>query len=198
MARKKVRRTAKRVKKVVKSAARKVKSAVKRTSAPTILAKRVFLDTYAREHATTLRVLRAFPAGQSDFRPHPRSQSVSELAYTLLFEQELKRRALSGGPIMGGGDPPAKPASFEAAIDQFDRGYRAIVEQLEKTSDSKLAGTVQFPTAPGQMGNWPVMDFLWFILHDQIHHRGQLSVMVRMAGGKVPSIYGPSGDEPWF
>ena len=32
---------------------------------------------------------------------------------------------------------------------------------------------------------------------DRIHHRGQLSVYVRMAGGKVPSIYGPSADDPW-
>jgi uncharacterized damage-inducible protein DinB len=35
------------------------------------------------------------------------------------------------------------------------------------------------------------------MLHDQIHHRGQFSVYLRMVGGKVPSIYGPSGDEPW-
>jgi uncharacterized damage-inducible protein DinB len=48
------------------------------------------------------------------------------------------------------------------------------------------------------MGNIPVGDFSWFVLHDQIHHRGQLSVYVRMAGGKVPSIYGPSHDEPWM
>jgi uncharacterized damage-inducible protein DinB len=41
------------------------------------------------------------------------------------------------------------------------------------------------------------LDFLWLMLTDQIHHRGQLSVYARMAGGKVPSIYGPSFDEPW-
>ena len=43
----------------------------------------------------------------------------------------------------------------------------------------------------------PVIDVLWFMLTDSIHHRGQLSVYVRMAGGRVPSIYGPSADEPW-
>jgi len=40
-------------------------------------------------------------------------------------------------------------------------------------------------------------DILWMALHDMIHHRGQLSVYIRIAGGKVPSIYGPSADEPW-
>jgi uncharacterized damage-inducible protein DinB len=38
----------------------------------------------------------------------------------------------------------------------------------------------------------------WMILSDQIHHRGQFSVYLRMAGGKVPSIYGPTADEPWM
>jgi uncharacterized damage-inducible protein DinB len=36
------------------------------------------------------------------------------------------------------------------------------------------------------------------MLYDTIHHRGQLSVYMRLAGARVPSIYGPSGDEPWF
>jgi uncharacterized damage-inducible protein DinB len=60
-----------------------------------------------------------------------------------------------------------------------------------------VEGTVQFFVAPKQVGDIPAESFLWFMLHDQIHHRGQLSVYVRMAGGKVPSIYGPSADEPW-
>ena len=44
----------------------------------------------------------------------------------------------------------------------------------------------------------PAFDVLWGILMDSIHHRGQFSVYLRMAGGKVPSIYGPSADEPWM
>jgi uncharacterized damage-inducible protein DinB len=40
----------------------------------------------------------------------------------------------------------------------------------------------------------PIGGFLWFILFDAIHHRGQLSAYIRPMGGKVPAIYGPSGD----
>src|SRR6185503_11019777 len=94
---KKAKTAAKKVKKAVKSAARKVKAVAKRGSyGPS--AKQIFLDTAAREHAVTLRVLRAFPPGSDDFRPHPRSQSLGELCYTMLFEQELNNRALKGGP----------------------------------------------------------------------------------------------------
>jgi uncharacterized damage-inducible protein DinB len=60
-----------------------------------------------------------------------------------------------------------------------------------------LEGTVTFYVAKGVLGDMTVSDFAWFMLFDQIHHRGQLAVYVRMAGGKVPSIYGPSADEPW-
>jgi len=55
-----------------------------------------------------------------------------------------------------------------------------------------------FMVAPKQKGEVPLADFVEFMLGDQIHHRGQLSVYLRMAGGKVPSIYGPSADEPWM
>lgn len=48
-----------------------------------------------------------------------------------------------------------------------------------------------------KMGSMRKLDLLRFMLNDHIHHRGQLSVYLRMSGGKVPSIYGPSKDEPW-
>src|SRR5439155_23140414 len=63
--------------------------------------------------------------------------------------------------------------------------------------DRQLSSTIKFYTAPKQMGDVRRQDFLWQMLNDMIHHRGQLSVYLRMAGGKVPSIYGPSKDEPW-
>jgi uncharacterized damage-inducible protein DinB len=69
--------------------------------------------------------------------------------------------------------------------------------EFEKMPDARLGETVKFPAGKNQMADYPVGEFLWFMLLDSIHHRGQLSVYIRPAGGKVPSIYGPSGDEPW-
>jgi len=56
---------------------------------------------------------------------------------------------------------------------------------------------VKFFSAPKTMGDYQRIGFMWFLLSDQIHHRGQFSIYSRMADGKVPSIYGPSADEPW-
>ena len=57
---------------------------------------------------------------------------------------------------------------------------------------------MKFFVGPKQLGDYTRLEFCWFLLHDEIHHRGQFSIYLRMAGAKVPSIYGPSADEPWM
>jgi uncharacterized damage-inducible protein DinB len=57
---------------------------------------------------------------------------------------------------------------------------------------------VKFMVAPKTMGDLRCADVLWMLMMDSIHHRGQFSIYLRMADGKVPSIYGPSADEPWM
>ena len=97
-----------------------------------------------------------------------------------------------------GGGMPKTPTDFAMIVDQFDSEYNALVELIKKSPDKALQGTVDFPVGPGKIAPWPKLEFMYFMLHDQIHHRGQYSVYVRMAGGKVPAIYGPSADEPWM
>jgi uncharacterized damage-inducible protein DinB len=172
------------------------KAAARKARAPEFSPKKQFLDTFTREHATTLKVLRALPPEQSEFRPHPRSNSARDLAFTFVMEQELIKKALTDTLVLGSGMPKA-PDDFRAIVAQFENDHRSLVDLIKRLPDSKFDETVKFPTGPGQMGDWPKMAFAWFLLSDQIHHRGQLSVYVRMAGGKVPSIYGPSADETW-
>ena len=160
--------------------------------------KQMFLDTFTQEHATTLKVLRAFPLAQSEFKPHDRSQSARTLAWTFVVEQALITMALTNSLKLGEGFPKP-PADMGAIVDQFDSDYKALVELIKKTPDAQFnTGTVKFYSGPGKVADFPIPQFTWFMLCDQIHHRGQLSVYVRMAGGKVPSIYGPSADEPWM
>jgi uncharacterized damage-inducible protein DinB len=71
-------------------------------------------------------------------------------------------------------------------------------DSVRKASDADLNKTVKFFVAPKKMGDVRRLDFLWLLLMDMVHHRGQFSVYLRMADGKVPSIYGPSADEPWM
>jgi uncharacterized damage-inducible protein DinB len=158
--------------------------------------KQRFLARYEVEHAKTLNVLRAFPGDKSEFRPHERSNSAHSLAWTFVIEEQLLLKAMRGEDVLGGGFPPA-PDSWDKILDAFTKGYDDVVSALTDPEDGDLPGTVKFFTGPKQMGDVPRASFANFMLDDQIHHRGQFSVYIRMCGGKVPSIYGPSADEPW-
>ena len=156
-----------------------------------------FIDALTREHEKTNRVVRAFPAEQSELKPHARSNSARQIVWTFAVEEILILKALKNELKIGGGFPPA-PERWDDVTGAFERSQADVMAALESASDDDFSGTVQFPTGPQTIGDIPKMEFFWFILCDQIHHRGQLSVYLRLAGGKVPSIYGPSADEPWF
>jgi uncharacterized damage-inducible protein DinB len=163
--------------------------------------KQQFLDGFKRETATTMKVLKAYPTDKLDLRASPTSVTARDLAWLFVMEQGLAAKALTTGFDWSTppGKPPAPPDSLDAIIKGVEDANKRTVGLVEDTPDERLTGeTVKFFVGPKTLGDIPKIDFLWFLLCDQIHHRGQLSVYLRMAGGKVPSIYGPSGDEPWF
>lgn len=162
-------------------------------------AKQAFLDTYEHEHETTMRVLRAYPEDELDLRPHEKCKTARELAWvfvlermlgTMVFKDEFDAENMSG-------EPPPPPESWDALLAALDEAHQEFGDLIRSTPDDELDREVRFFTGPGTLGEIPRMDWLWFLLHDQIHHRGQFSVYLRMADGRVPSIYGPSADEPW-
>ena len=154
-----------------------------------------FLDAFQREHATTRKLVHAFPAEQSSFKPHERSSTAFQLAWTFVIEERFILKTIKHEFSLGQGFP-TPPATWAEVLAELDTVSSEIVTAL-RDPGTKLDGTVTFYTAPKQTGEIPSDQFMWFLLSDQIHHRGQLSVYVRMTGGKVPSIYGPSADEPW-
>ena len=155
------------------------------------------LEAYERETATTLKVLRAYPEDQSELQPHHLCKPARELAWMFAGELRLASAALRGTFDMSKFLKPA-PATLGEVIASFERARDEALDVIRNASDDMLSGTTKFFTAPKTMGDIPNVPFLWFLLHDHIHHRGQFSIYLRMAGGKVPSIYGPSADEPWF
>jgi uncharacterized damage-inducible protein DinB len=160
-------------------------------------AKQQFLDVFKRESATTRRVLKALAEVDTEQRPHETSPCAREIVSTFTIEQGAIAAALTDNWQWPPKFPPA-PATFSEALANFEATNHAVLQAIENTPDTRLNDTVTFFTGPKQVGDVPVIDLMWFMLLDHIHHRGQLSVYLRMAGGKVPSIYGPSKDEPWM
>ena len=162
--------------------------------------KKYFLDAYEREHAITMKVLRAFPPDQSELRPHTMCKSARELAWVFVLERGLGKVGLANVFASGnaGGPSPAAPASWDAVLVALEAAHAEFRDTFASYTDEQLLEPIKFFGGPKTLIDMPRMEFAWFLLADQIHHRGQLSIYLRMAGGKVPSIYGPSADEPWF
>lgn len=161
-----------------------------------------FLETYDREHETTMRVLRAYPTDQLDLRPHEKLKNARELAWVFALESGLGRKIwndeFAKGMPSGNQPPPSAPEDWEQLLGGIEAAYHDFRGLVAGASDDDFHQEVHFFTAPKTLGGMSRKDMSWMLLHDQIHHRGQFSVYLRMAGGKVPSIYGPTADEQWI
>jgi uncharacterized damage-inducible protein DinB len=159
--------------------------------------KEMFLQTWDREFQTTMKVLKAYPANKLDFKPHERSRSARELAWVFVEEEQFVDMVCKGQIDFSAAQPKA-PATMEEILAAFEKNHKEMAGKIKNLSDKDYDSMMKFMVGPNQMSDLRRADILWMIMMDQVHHRGQLSVYVRLAGGKVPSIYGPTADEPWM
>ena len=161
--------------------------------------KEQLLKSWQRETPITLKLLKAYPEDRAEFRPHEKSQRAIQLSWAFVIGQITCQRLLDG-TFKFPPEFPTAPKRLNELITVFETEHANHMEKLQRAEDSDLIQTVKLidPYAgPGQWKDLTKSYFMWFLLCDHIHHRGQLSVYQRLAGGKVPSIYGPSADEPW-
>lgn len=149
-----------------------------------------------QEIQTTLRVLKAYPEDKLDLRPSEKSRTARELAWVLVNDTRAFGGALDGTLNLAG--TPKAPQSLREIITALEESRKELSSKLGRLSDQHLQNTVKFPVGPKKMGDVPLNAFGWVTIKDHVHHRGQFSVYLRMAGGKLPSIYGPTADEPWM
>ncbi len=157
--------------------------------------KESYLTLKKREYPTTLKVLRSMPEAHRDVKPGPKSKTAIELAWIFVTEERLIQ-ALLRNEKLGMGAP--HPATFAEIISDYETAHAETVAMVEEMSDEELDETAPFFVGPKTPGDIPKIRLAWMLLLDMIHHRGQFSVYLRVADAKVPSIYGPSADEPWM
>jgi uncharacterized damage-inducible protein DinB len=161
----------------------------------TLTEKETHLAQQEFEHGTTLRVLRAYPPEKASFKPHETSMTALETAWMMVGMKLDPDEIMSSEMKMTG--PPPVPKTWAELIAGYEQAHAEYVRKLRAIPDEALNGTVRVPISKDRTEEQRRGDVLWYFLHGLVHHRGQLSVYLRMVGGKVPSIYGPSGDEPW-
>jgi uncharacterized damage-inducible protein DinB len=151
-----------------------------------------FLSLRRREFETTLRVLQAYPEDQAQMRPAAKSRTAAELARTLANEERVIAALIEGGAVNPSAWITDVPSSMAPMISAWQEAVAKNDELIAKLASDDLARIVDFYGR-----RIPLADALWIELLDHIHHRGQFSVYLRVAGAKVPSIYGPTADVAW-
>lgn len=155
-----------------------------------MISKQDLIKMLPKEFATTLKVLNTFPENKLEFSPHERSQTAKRLITTFIFEMYLVKIYVFNENINRSAFTEYKPDDLTTLISDFKKHSSDVLSHLEELSEDKLNNVVEFAGTKFTVG-----EFILMMLHDQIHHRGQLTVYVRITGGKVPSIYGPSADD---
>jgi uncharacterized damage-inducible protein DinB len=141
-----------------------------------------------------VRVLKAVPQGRLDYRPDPKARTAGELAWLLAAEEGALVTLLDTGTIEWKEQKP--PASADEIVAAFERNAAAVNERLGRLDEAGWQKKVRFLMEGAPAWEDTLGEFVWGFLFDEIHHRGQLSTYLRPMGGKVPSIYGPSADDP--
>jgi uncharacterized damage-inducible protein DinB len=150
-----------------------------------------FRERHRLEAAITAKVLRAMSPDMLDFRPHPESSTIAVIAWTMVRCLCICNRLTYSSVAE---IPRDSPPEYEALLAAFENETRELnVRLLEMTQrDWEAERTVK--AGNRILLQQPLGTSLWLFHVDSIHHRGQLSVLLRPLGAKVPSIYGPSGD----
>ena len=153
----------------------------------------LFLNAWDREAENTVKLLRALPAAQYDFRPDAGGRSLGELAWHLAEGDAYMSCGIEAGKFDFGMKPPniERPRTVEALAPGYERIHREAVARIRKLKPEDLDRTIPFFTGP-----MTIRDILWnAVVSHGIHHRGQLALMCRLAGGVCPGLYGPNREE---
>jgi uncharacterized damage-inducible protein DinB len=158
------------------------------------------LQELDQESATTRRVLERVPADKLAWKPHAKSMSLGELALHLAMSPAYicnwAMQDVTEFPAEGGGGNPS-PKSTAEILTAHDDGVAHAKKSLSSLGDAGLQqmwkATKGGATVFGPMPKAALVRAI--VMNHTYHHRGQLSVYLRLLDVPVPSIYGPSADE---
>ncbi|MGE5277093.1 MAG: DinB family protein [Acidobacteriota bacterium] len=153
-----------------------------------------YAECFKAEKPKFVRVIRAVPEDQLAYRPHPRSASAGDLVW--LLASELRDASELVDNLRVSYVQSSAPKTLAESAAAYERNADELEKRLSKMDDARWQQKAQFLMDGNVAWESTLGDMLFGFLFDAIHHRGQLSSYLRPMGAKVPSIYGPSADDP--
>ena len=148
------------------------------------------------EARATRRALERIPEDKLDWRPHPKSMSLGQLAFHIASTPAGVARVAARDTIEAPGfDQPAAPGKAEI-LAAHDHSIAAASEFLRGLDDARAEGMWTMVKGGRTLMSVPRIEFIRMVMLRHIyHHRGELCVYLRLLDVPVPAIYGPSADE---
>lgn len=153
-----------------------------------------FRAVWNSEAENTIRLFEALPINQYDFRPDPKGRSIGELAWHLSEIDACLTFGIAEGRFSLEDEPPdlKRPREIKLLAPGFRRVHEQAVARLRTLQSDQLDHAVTF--FDGR--RLTIREVLWDqLLHHLIHHRAQLVLLCRMAGGTPPGLYGLNREE---
>ncbi len=159
--------------------------------------KDALLPEFDHEMATTRRVIERVPDGKFAYKPHDKSMTMGRLASHIA---DMPTWAVSGITLdsldLAAGHKPFEAASQAELLAAFDKNASAARSAIAGATDETFMKNWSLKNGATTLMTMPKIAVVRsFVLNHIIHHRGQLSVYLRLNDVPVPSIYGPSADE---
>jgi hypothetical protein len=162
-----------------------------------------FAAQLEREAALSRKALERVPEGRADWKPHEKSMPLGYLAQLVAtmpswFWMMVEQDSLDLNPPGGGGYKPPATDTTAKLLAALDDTTAQGVAALRKTNDTHLATTWKLLVARNVVMEKPRHEVIADTFTHLAHHRGQLTVYLRLNEAPVPSIYGPSADDKAF
>jgi uncharacterized damage-inducible protein DinB len=153
------------------------------------------------EAKNTRKMLALVPEAKLAWKPHEKSMTLGQLASHLAEAPSWTGAFLEPSMDFAGmeGYQPFLAKTRAECVAEFEKNHRACVEALRSRDDRFMGETWTMRKGAQVLMSQPRKDALRATLvHHAIHHRGQLSVYLRLLGVPLPPVYGPTADDPSF
>lgn len=160
------------------------------------------LMEFDREASTTRKILERVPEARLDWAPHPKSMTLGKLATHLAtLPGWIASSLLADGYDVSSATSavPTTPSTTAELVKKFADGVTGAKEAMNRLDDEKAVGDWTLSRHGKALFTVPRISFVRnMLLNHSIHHRGQMSVYLRLLDVPLPPIYGPTADENPF
>ena len=162
-----------------------------------------FREELDREVERSRKALEQVPDGKYQWKPHDKSMIFGYLADMVAtiptwITMEINRDELDIAPAEGQGTQKAPKENSVDLVKALDEAAAEARSALEKTTDEHLATNWKLLARGQVVWEGTRIEMIQDTINHWAHHRGQMTVYLRLMGAKVPAIYGPSADEQGF